>query len=439
MNVNAKALSEALAIAGRLVDKTCVSDSRGCVHLEASSRRLLVKGYDQSHLVEMCVPASGGPQVPQGMSVPIQTVSAVVSNAAKRCTELVIEVSDRDAQHPMLAVGTTTLVGRPATGTFPFSTRDPVRVGVVDPAVLHRGLRCALPALNPRHHDGNLRGMSWEQDEIVATDGHRLHRAPLPIVDGALSMPVVFDETMIQLLLRAIAPGMPVEVLIGGDLASTDEHAPFIRFQTRAACVTMRLPDSSHSAISFPDWHDAAADAAVGVEVLVAKADLLDAVDLSGVTTNPSAVLTTNGTRLDVIVSDDVMRSAVSVMTHNGYALRPGRGVRLHRKYLYDALAVIGSSVVRLTFSGPSTPIRVASAKGDDAACILMPMSEFVPTFCRPEDDVVGRCASGPAAWYQAELQSSWQTSRTDGDRQWLQRYLSGMDQHDTEERSIAA
>lgn len=419
MQVQAKAFGDALATVGRLLlDKSCNVDYRGCVRVVAFKSALWVDSSDIKHHIAIMVHANGGPEEPESMVVPWRALSGVLSGHAKQKASVMLTMSDTAGQRPLLRIERTTIAGRMGV-TLPSMAPDaPTRIGVVEPAVLRRALQQVLPALNPKNPMRDYRNIVWENGEVLATDGRRLHRSSAPIVGGQFPWQVLIDDVMAQMIVRALPSVLPVTVFAG----SSDGEAPYIHLVSRTAKLTMRVTTSP-----FPDWRRVAEGSTVGVVAIVGRDELLEAIEGAGARSHPSVLITTNGAHLDVIVVDDIVRHEARVTLHSR-SLPIGRGARVDGKYLYDALASTSSALVQLTFSGPASPMQLAATKGFGTQHTIMTLATFTPTFCE-----IGLANETPArildaAWCQAELL----TSTDEGDRQWLERRSTDLSRNPT-------
>ena len=428
MQIKAKEFLNTLAVAGQLVDKRPTPDHplRGCVGLVATGQALTIVSSDLEHYAELSVPVVDGPREPESIAVPFRALNALLAGPAKRNAVLELTISTTDAEHPVLSLDVADLSGRKPEWLCGLLALDPVRVGVVDSSALRVGLQRVLPAVNPKHHNVALRRIAWDGGELIATDGHRLHRAKMPIVGSPLK-PALLSDVIAKLLVRMLPKEAPVVLQIWEDQAVLDgDVARWLLFCSAAGRLAIRMQE-----FIFARWHGAAEDAVVGVHVIVGREDLLEAIEGEDQDTGAfaSVLLTTHGLRLDVVVGNEVMGRRTSVPIHGESPLRPGRGVRLQTRYLHDALVATSSPLVQLTFSGPLTPMRVASAQGDGTDHALMPMTEFEPALvsegeddmCLPGLDETLPLVVGQLRFYEGELR----VSTDDGDIQWLTRRVA--------------
>jgi len=430
MQVQAKEFLNALAVAGQVVDKRYNLDFRSCVSLVAHAQQLTIISNDRSTVVEITVHAADGPSEPQGIAVAFSALNAILAGPAKRGLPVSLGISGDLESHPVLIVDRTKVLGRKPAWLGVPPRGATVLLGVVDSSVLRSGLQRVLPALDPKHQDVKFHRIVLENGELIATDGHRLHRAPV-LVTGGSGKSVFFSDGFARLLIRSLPKEAPVCVQTRIEHVPDDEphQKTWLQLHAQNICLANRVDD-----FSYLEWRGAADDAACGVKMIVSRNDLLEAIEGSRPDASATVLLTTHGLSVDVILSDELTRRETPVSIYLWERPLPvGRGARFHVKYFFEAVAAIATPLVELTFSGPSSPAQVASVQGDGSGHLVMPMSEYKPTLIGDLGDP-GAAAfmqsvdlASQIKWCQDELHST-MDSLDAGDRQWLTRRLSDLE-----------
>lgn len=223
---------------------------------------------------------------------------------------------------------------------------------------LRESLGYVLPAASVDETRQNLQSVFLDAGTITATDGHRLHQAPLPsALDGSLLVPATATET-----LRRILPDDGQVVI-----AQSDEH---IRFGAGQWKLETRLVDAT-----FPETGRVIPDRAdQGTRLVVETKVFSKALErVSRLSTENRVKFVINGTF--TIASDDYdlgQAETIVPTVENNHDGAKDLVVGYNATYLLDALKT-GDETVELALSDPLGPVRI-DMRGAGRLAVVMPL-----------------------------------------------------------------
>jgi DNA polymerase-3 subunit beta len=195
----------------------------------------------------------------------------------------------------------------------------------------------------------------------VATDGHRLAQAELPLPNGAEGMPgIIIPRKTVNEVQRLIEP----DAEIGVELSQGK-----IRFTIGNMVLTSKLIDGT-----FPDY---ARVIPVGndKELVVDKKEFEAAVDRVSTVSSErgrAVKLSLNGGRLVLSVTNPDSGSATEELEVE-YASDP-LDIGFNSRYLLDIAAQIESEAAVLRLADPGSPTLIQDRESKGALYVLMPM-----------------------------------------------------------------
>lgn len=279
LTVEAPALRAALDLAGKLIAPRQVIQALGCVRLRADGIGLRVEATDLHTWLRLDV-AAAVDRVGE-----IALPAAELAAFAKMASGTVALDADDDAASISFGRSRTRIALWPLED-LPVGTARPGALHDVDGSVLADALRFASPAMSRNDHRFYLNGIridGADGADVVATNGHQIHRASLP---GVVLGEGIIPAEVVPLILD-IAAGA------GG----------VVRFSAEDAQWRIEAPGiSAHGAAvdgSFPDWRRIVRTDGRLPVCVVDAADLARAVKLAVIGSDrgkdTSAVLLTAG------------------------------------------------------------------------------------------------------------------------------------------------
>lgn len=269
--------SRAVAIAGRTVERRNVRPILGCLHLRASGGNLTFSGTDLDLQIDYTVPGKGNGLPEDGIA--IQDWRHIVRAAGAVGAEN-IEIGYDEASFTSLTANMGPLsfcgVAFPG-GDFPATFGSADRVASIWTGTLTSEFLDALervqPAISTEETRYYLNGVYFEKDKegnpwafnLVATDGHRLHRATVQIPDAAGKIDaangIILPRKLVTLLLSmrpkkddpaismAIHPAYRPNDETATETLTKNPGTSTIRFKANGATVTGKPIDGT-----FPDY-----------------------------------------------------------------------------------------------------------------------------------------------------------------------------------------
>lgn len=201
MKVNRTALSTALRDLVRLVPSRPHIPILSNVRLTSKNRVLAITATDVDTFLTAAIPCEGDIDV----CVPAKTLSAVVKPEGKPVAVEVVEIEPLSDTTVSVAVdGFSTRLAALPPDDFPVPPPiDEISLVAVWPAAeLRAALAYVLPAVSNDLTRPHLCGVCLRDNLAAATDGHRLHAAPLPV---SLVQPIFLHTSAAIALERTLA------------------------------------------------------------------------------------------------------------------------------------------------------------------------------------------------------------------------------------------
>jgi len=269
--------SRAVAIAGRTIERRNFAQVLSCLRLRASGDGLTISGTDMDNQIDYTVPGHGGGLPEDGIA--IRDFRHIVRAAGAVGAES-IEIGYDEASRTSLTanMGRLSFCGVAFPGNdFPTTLDTAERVAPIWSGTLTSEFLDALervqPAISTEETHFYLNGVYFEKDadggpwafNLVATDGHRLHRATVQIPDAAGKIDatggIIIPRKLVSLLLgmRPKKDGPAISMAIHPKYKPNDETATetltesavasVIRFKANGAVITGKHIDGT-----FPDY-----------------------------------------------------------------------------------------------------------------------------------------------------------------------------------------
>jgi len=197
MQVDRRALHKALTELGRVAQPPAARPVLEQAHLAASDSTLTLTTTDITQRLSCQLPAEGE----LNACIPCKQLAQVVKPEG-RGNAGIVEFHQQDDKVTVLVDGlTSTLTGTdPAEFPQP-SDREQDLLGLWPATPLREALEFVLPAACRDAFRAHLCTIYMEGQDMVATDGHRLHLAPLPApLDGSLLLPHAGAATLVRML-----------------------------------------------------------------------------------------------------------------------------------------------------------------------------------------------------------------------------------------------
>jgi DNA polymerase III sliding clamp (beta) subunit (PCNA family) len=302
--------------------------------------------------VVVTIPAEG--TVPVAVNLPAKLLRDLVKPTSRRNAELVSIEPTQDGLKVTVDGVEHTLVGDPLAQVAPaLSVGEGAwpLVALWNAQAAKEALSFALQAASKDDSRPHLNAVYLSEKMAVASDGHRLHMAPLPTSTEPLLLPATSAETLRRLLAH-------------GDYASFHRHEGRLRVQGERWAFECPLSEER-----FPAYKDLIPDAQP-VNLSVDAQALRRALAQVSKLASGGLRLTVNGA---LTVGADSHAGAVEVRvptrdnSHEGDDLHVG----IDPKYLAAALPR-GAEQVRLGFSDALSPVRVDLPS--EQVAVIMPM-----------------------------------------------------------------
>jgi DNA polymerase-3 subunit beta len=330
------------------------------VHIHATGRAVQLTATDRTVQVRTTLPATGRLDVRLPLTELLDRVGPV--RRAERDEPMELQRSRAGSTTVTVAGVTTTLEPLPESNALDHPAAAVACAAwapeaVWDASTFRGAVGWVLPAASRDVTRPHLTGLLFDNEAVVATDGHRLHLARL---DGLNAGPTVVPARALNLLLRVLPPSGEVTA------ARVDR---LLRFQ--AGCWEVVVPASD---APFPPYEQVVprpADAAF--TVVIERAHLRDALarlPRLPVEDPPRVCVRVNGQMfLERQGEQAVISLPVPVVacSHEG----PEYVIGLNRHYLADALAA-GDAVVTAGFAGVLDPVRIEPS--ERLLAIVMPL-----------------------------------------------------------------
>lgn len=196
----------------------------------------------------------------------------------------------------------------------------------------------------------------------VATDGHRLARAQLPLPEGATGMPAVIVPRKTVLELAKLLEGLDGEVAIALSPAK-------VRFSFEGLVLTSKLIDGT-----FPDYERVIPrnnDKVLEIDTKL-FADAVDRVSTISFEKGRAVKLNISRDRLMLSVNNPESGSAEEEVAA-AYEAEP-LDVGFNSRYLLDIAAQIKGDAARFNLADAGSPTIIADPSDQDTLYVLMPM-----------------------------------------------------------------
>jgi DNA polymerase III subunit beta len=355
MKVNRSALSAVLRDLVRLAPTKPTIPILSNLHLRAANGALEITATEGDTFLTAALPCEGDIDI----CVSAKTLAAVVKPEGKPAAADAVEIDALSETTVSVAVdGLSTRLATLPPEEFPVPPpTDEISLVALWPAA---GLRAALayviPAVSDDQTRPNLVGVCMKDAVVAATDGHRLHAAPLPT---QIAEPLFLHTSAANALERALDNAEHVVLARHGDVLCA--RCGKWKLVTRLKSETFPPADQV-----IPSLKSLPTRIEVEPKVL-AKA----LARVSRVSSRRSVKVSVNGV-ITLATSDIDLGDAETVVpvlsnTHTGDDLVTG----FNAAYLADALTDTKS--VTLSMCGPLDPLRVDSDGGRIA--VVMPLS----------------------------------------------------------------
>ena len=352
MRVDRRALHRALTELVRLVPRSASHPALEQVLLTASGGTLTLTATDLSRRLSCRLPAVGK----LSTCLPGRTLVRAVKPEGRGHAGHV-ELRQQDDHVSIQVDGLTTTLPATDLAAFPApSSRAPELLGLWPAAPIREALEFVLPAASRDEVRPHLRAVLLKDQDMVATDGHRLHLAPLPaLLADSLLLPSAAAAT----LARVLKYGEQAIVARAGDL---------LRVQCGPWQLDARLSDKT-----FPPYKPVIPAMDHQPTTLQVQAALFHqaVTRISRLARDRKLRLRVNGvismTTWDADHGAAELELPVQSSTHHGADLHLGFDAP------YLAQAVPGKAgPVQLGFAGPLDPLRVDLDGGKLA--VIMPL-----------------------------------------------------------------
>lgn len=269
--------ARAVAVAGRTVERRTTIPVLECLRLRAKGDSLTLSGTDMDFQIDYTVPGKGEGLPEDGIAI---RDYRHIARAAKAVAAESIYIGYDEASRTSLTanMGPLSFCGAAYPGNdFPasFDTADrvaPIWTGTLTSEFLD-ALERVQPAISTEETRYYLNGVFFEKEKdgnpwaynLVATDGHRLHRATVQIPDAAGKVDatggIILPRKLVSLLLsmRPKKDDPAISMAIHPSYVPNDETATetltknagpgTIRFKANGAVITGKPIDGT-----FPDY-----------------------------------------------------------------------------------------------------------------------------------------------------------------------------------------
>ena len=352
MQVDRRALHNALKELGRVSPARATLPILEQVHLIAVDGTLTLTTTDITRRLSFQLPANGELNV----CLPCKHLAQAVKPEGRGDAGLV-ELRQHGDQVSILVDGLNSTMPATDPSEFPrASDREQDLIGLWPAAPLREALEFVLPAASKDEARPHLCSVFLKDRDVVATDGHRLHLAPLPApLAGSLLLPSAAAATMSRMLKH-------------GDqaiLARTDDVL-------QAKCGTWQL-DTKLSDKTFPPYRQVIPAKDHQPTLMQVQAAIFHraVTRVSRMASDKRLKLRVNGaismTTWDAEHGAAELEVPVQSSTHQGHDLHIG----FDAPYLTQAVPK-KADLVQMGFAGPLDPLRVDLNGGKLA--VIMPL-----------------------------------------------------------------
>ncbi len=253
---------------------------------------------------------------------------------------------------------------------FPVLSADGIShtftLGANDLARLIDKTRFAVSTEETRYYLNGIHLHAMEGEDAalraVATDGHRLALAALPVPDGAAGMPGIIIPRKTVQEVRRLLDGFDDDITISLSEAK-------IRFEIGSATLTSKLIDGS-----FPEYERViprANDNALDVEASSFSA-AVDRVATISAERSRSVKMTLEADTLTLMVNNPEAGQAVEEMSVD-YSAEPLE-IGFNARYLLDIMTQMEGETARFLFSDTASPTLIKDQSDAHALYVLMPL-----------------------------------------------------------------
>ena len=352
MRVDRRALHKALTELGRIAQPRATLPMLEQVHLAANDGTLNLTTTDLDRRLSCQLPAEGE----LSACIPCKQLAQAVKpegcgNAGH------VELQQQDDHVTILVDGLTSKMPITDPAEFPAaSDREQDLLGLWPAAPLREALEFVLPAASKDETRPHLCTVLMADRDMVTTDGHRLHLAPLP---APLSASLLLPSTAAATLARILKHGDQAIVAQAGDLL-------------RIKCGSWQL-DARLSDRTFPPYQQVIPAMDSQPTLMQVQAALFNkaVTRISRLARDKKLRLRVNGaismTTWDVDHGAAELEVPVQSSTHQGHDLHIG----FDAPFLTQAVPKKADQV-QMGFSGPLDPLRVDLSGGKLA--VIMPL-----------------------------------------------------------------
>lgn len=249
MRIDRQALHAALQSLARLARKDAVFPILETVQIDARDGEVVLTATDITTTLAITLQA----ETPEPFiaCLPAKLFATLVKPESKRKQGTVSVISQSNNTVSIQIDGVASrLVGLTPSlfPTKPTSSPDEHLVALWPAAPVQHALGFVLPAASKDVSRPHLQGVLLEEQVVVATDGHRLHRAPLPAPVGE---PLLLPASSVDLLRRLLSQTTHVALFKDADHV----RAAGNNWQLHTQVVDEDFPPYLHA---IPDRHQAA-------------------------------------------------------------------------------------------------------------------------------------------------------------------------------------
>jgi len=355
MRVDRRALHTALKELARLAPTRGPLPHLSNVLLAGADGRLTLSATDITTRITCDLPAEGSPLE---TSIPAKLLANLVKPAGKSAEQVALDA----AGDKVIVTVDGTAMQLPATDPqlFPagFSTGSWALVGMCEARVLQEALAWVLPAASTDPTRKHLNSVFIDREAVVATDGHRLHLAPSPIIP---EVPMLLPSSSAAVLARILKQGGQAVV---ARRKTKDQDQLRVRcgpWQLETRLLDEQFPPYNHVIPARGVQQSQVVFDTVALSAVLAQVMKLSERGNIKVCVNGAVVLSPWGSSL----GEAELAVPVLENNHSGPDLELG----LDGKYLLDALPRAGQ--VELGLGGPLDPVRVDM---DGRLAVVMPV-----------------------------------------------------------------
>ncbi len=365
--VSPSALSTTLSLVSRAVSPRSTLPVLGNVLLEAQGDTLKVTATN----LDLTISAQVDATVPEEgrITVPARLLSDYVASLPEAPMTMVL---DTTSQVLKLACGVskTNLHGIDADEFPPLPTRDHEATVVVNSAIFEHAIGQTAMAASSDEASPVLTGVLLQLDgsrlTLAATDRHRLAVKTLDVeVKGELPKggAVIVPSRHLSEVARAITPNRPVVAI------AFSEQRNQIFFSLGDVEISSRLIEGNYPNYAQVIPGEATTTVSLATDALLRSARTASV--LARDAANPVRMHVADSTLTLVAQTAEVGdHEAPLVAAVNGDEVK----IAFNAKYVLDALSVLDSEEVQLSFNGSLQPGVIRPVGRDDYLCIIMPV-----------------------------------------------------------------